>query len=246
VLIKSNSTFMCYPLSLWLLSILFIAQTLVSSAIASAASYGEDGFCLSHSQGRLCPSCSFQAFGGYAPARCLLGSQRWLASRLDLVFCLSLPVLLGVNQIQGFKIWDPGEFWVLGIGGSAALVFPVGDLITGGALLKFNLSQIWLFDLGSFNFLFKNKHNLLCKFRLWLYFLFSWVRLELDWIYWSQWQYLLEFFCWLLTAVMHSVCIVLGFESSIRILGLDSSIRPFVWSVLLIFRMPILRIVILY
>ena len=164
VLIKSNITFMCYPFSLWLLSILFIAQILVLSAIGSTTSYGEDGFCLSHSQGRLCPSCSFQAFGGYAPAWCLLGSHRWLTSRLDLVFCLLLPVLLGVNQIQGFKVWDPGEFWVLGIGDSAALVFPVGDLITGGVLLKFNLSQIWLFDLGSFNFLFKNKHNLLCKF----------------------------------------------------------------------------------
>jgi hypothetical protein len=45
-------------------------------------------------------------------------------------------------------------------------------------------------------------------------------------------------------AVMHGVCIVLGFESSIRVL--DSSIRPLVWSVMLLFRMPMLRIVILY
>ena len=82
------------------------------------------------------------------------------------------------------------------------------------------------------------------KFRLWFYFLFSWVILELDWFYWSQWQYLPEFFCWL-TTVMHGVCIVLGFESSIGVLDLDSSIRSLVWSVLLLHRMPILRIVIL-
>jgi hypothetical protein len=83
------------------------------------------------------------------------------------------------------------------------------------------------------------------KFRLWFHFLFSWVLLELDLFYWFQWQYLPEFICWLLTTVMHGVCIVLGFESSIRVLGLDSSIRPFVWSVMLLLRMPILRIVIL-
>ena len=41
---------------------------------------------------------------------------------------------------------------------------------------------------------------------------------------------------------MHGVCVVLGFESSIRVIGLDSSIRPDVWSVLLLFRMLILRI----
>ena len=120
---------------------------------------------------------------------------------------------------------------------SSALVFKVGDLITGGPLLKFNLCQIWLFDIGLFNLLSKNKHEQLCKFRLRFYFLFSWVVLELDLIYWSQRQYLPEFFCWLLTIVMHGICIVLGFESSIRLL---------VWSVLLLFRMFMLRIVILY
>ena len=175
-----------------------------------------------------------------------MGSQKWLTPRLDLVFCSSFSVLLDVNQIQGFKIWDPGVFWMLDFSGSSASVFQVGDLITGGALLKFNLGQIWLFDLSFFNLLSKNKHVQLCKFRLWFYFLFSWVLLELDWIYWSQRQYLSEFFCWLLTTMMHSVCIFLGLESSIRVLGLDSSIRPFVWSVLLLFRMHILRIVILY
>ena len=57
------------------------------------------------------------------------------------------------------------------------------------------------------------------KFRLWFQFLFSWVIFELDLFYWYQWQYLPEFLCWLLTTVMHGVCIVLGFESSIRVLG---------------------------
>ena len=184
--IKSSSIFMCYSSSLWLLFVLFIVQILVLSALASAASYGEDGLGLSHSQGRLCPSYSFQAFGGYAPAGSLVGSQRWLTPRLDLVFYSSLSILLDVNQIQGFKIWDPGVFWMLDFSCSSALVFKVGDLITGGALLKFNLGQIWLFDLGLFNLLSKNKHEQLCKFRLWFYFIFSWVLLELDWIYWSQ------------------------------------------------------------
>ena len=83
------------------------------------------------------------------------------------------------------------------------------------------------------------------KFRQWFHFLFSWIIFELNLFYWSQWQYLPEFFCWLLTTVMHGVCIVLGFESSIRVLDLDLSIRSFVWSVLLLHRMLILRIVIL-
>ena len=72
-----------------------------------------------------------------------MGSHRWLTSRLDLVFCSSLSVLLDVNQIQGFKIWDPCVFWMLDFSGSSTLVFQVSDLITGGALLKFNLNQIW-------------------------------------------------------------------------------------------------------
>ena len=168
---------MCYPPSLWFLSIFFITQILAPSAIAGAASYGEDGLGLSHSLGQPCPSCSFQAFGGYGPTEPLLGSQRWLTSHLDLIF---LSVLLGDNQIQGFKIWDPDVFWMLNYGCSIALMFQVSDLITGGALLKFNLNQSLLFDLGLFNFLFKNKHDQLCKFRLWFYFLFSWVILELD------------------------------------------------------------------
>ena len=96
VRIKSSSTFMYYPPSLWLLFVLFIVQILVLSALASAASYSEDGLGLFHSQGRLCPSYSFQAFGGYAPAGSLVGSRRWLTPRLE--------VLLDVNQIQGFKI----------------------------------------------------------------------------------------------------------------------------------------------
>ena len=62
---------------------------------------------------------------------------------------------------------------MLDFSGSSVLVFQVGDLITGGALLKFNLGQIWLFDLGLFNLMSKNKHEQLCKFRLWFYFLFS-------------------------------------------------------------------------
>ena len=193
------------------------------SAFAGAASYGEDGLGLSHSQGWLCPSYFFQAYGDYAFVGSLVGSQKWLTPRLE--------VLLDVNHIQGFKIWDPGVFWMLDYSGSSDLVFQVGDLITGGALLKFNLGQIWLFDLGLLNLLSKNKFKQLCKFRLWFYFLFSWVLLELDWIYWSQKQYLPVFFCWLLTTVMHGICIVLGFEFSIRVLSLDSSIRPFVWSV---------------
>ena len=98
----------------------------------------------------------FQAFGGYAPTEPLLGSQRWLTSRLDL---LLLSFLLGINQIQGFKVWDPGTFWMLDYGASTVLLFQVSDLITGGALLKFHLSQILLFDLSFFNFLFKNKHD---------------------------------------------------------------------------------------
>ena len=179
--IKSSSTFVCYPPSLWFLSIFFITQILAPSAITGAASYDEDGLGLSHSQGRLCPSYFFQAFGGYTPAGSLVGSQKWLTPRLDLIL---LSVLLGDNQIQGFKVWDPGEFWMLDYDGSIALMFQVSDLITGGALLKFNLNQSLLFDLGLFNFLFKNKHDQLCKFRLWFYFLFSWVILELDWIYW--------------------------------------------------------------
>jgi hypothetical protein len=81
-----------------------------------------------------------------------------------------------------FHVWDPGGKH----GGLTALMFQDGDLIAGGALLKINPSQIWFFDLGQFNFLYKNKHDQLCKFRLWFYFLFSWVLLELDWIYWSQ------------------------------------------------------------
>ena len=61
-----------------------------------------------------------------------------------------------------FHVWDPGGKH----GGLAALVFQDGDPITGGALLKINPSQIWFFDLGEFNFLYKNKHDQLCKFRL--------------------------------------------------------------------------------
>ena len=123
-------------------------QILVSSAIAVAVSYGEDNLGLSHSQGRLYPSCSFQVFGGYVSAKPLLGSQRWWTSRLDLILFL---VLLGVNQIQGFKIWDPGKFWMLDSSGSTTLLFQVSNLITSGALLKFNLIKsdfvIWF---GSF------------------------------------------------------------------------------------------------
>ena len=54
-----------------------------------------------------------------------------------------------------------------------ALVFQEDDLIVGGALPKINQSHIWFFDSGQFNLLFKNKHDQLCKFRLWFYFLFS-------------------------------------------------------------------------
>ena len=140
-----SSTFVCYPPSLWFLSIFFIIQILVPSVIACVVSYGEDGLDLSHSQGRLCPSYFFQAFGGYALAEPRLSSQRWLTSSLDLIL---LSVLLGVNQIQGFKVWDPGKFWMLDCGGSTTLLFQVSDLITDGVLLKFNLSQILLFDLG--------------------------------------------------------------------------------------------------
>ena len=67
------------------------------SAFACAASYGEDGLGLSQSQGRLCPSNYFQAFGGYAPGGSLVGSERWLTPRLDLIFRSSLSVLLDVN-----------------------------------------------------------------------------------------------------------------------------------------------------
>ena len=131
---------------------------------------------------------------------------------------------------------------MLNFGGTTVLVFKdSSDFTASGALVKFNLSLIM--DLGSSNFFFKNKHAQLCKFRLWFYFLFPWGLLELDWFYWFQWQYLPEFFCWLF-AVMHGVCIVLGFESSIRVL--DSSIRSLVWSIMLLLRMPLLRIVILY
>ena len=101
VRIKSSSTFVCYLPSLWLLSILCITQILVPSDIADATSYGEDGLSFSHSQERLCPPCSFQTFDGYALTESLLGSQRWLISRLDMIL---LSVLLGVNQIQGFKV----------------------------------------------------------------------------------------------------------------------------------------------
>ena len=161
---------MCYSPSFWLLFVLLIVQILVLSALADEASYGEDGLGLSHSQGRLCPSYFFQAFGGYASAWSLMDSQRWLTPRLDLDF--SLLVMLDVNQIQGFKIWDPGQFWMLDFSGSSAMMFQVGDFITGGALLKLNLGQIWLFDLGLFNLLSKNKYEQLCKFRLWFYFFF--------------------------------------------------------------------------
>ena len=146
--IKSNSTFVCYPPSLYLLSIFFITQILVPSAIAGAASYGDDDFDFSHSQGRLCLSYFFQIFGGYAPAEHILGSRKWLTPRLDLVLCLSLSVLLGVHQIQRFKIWDPCEFWMPDFSGSIDLVFQVDVLITSGLLQKFNLSHIWLFDLS--------------------------------------------------------------------------------------------------
>ena len=146
-------------------------------------------------------------------------------------------------QFQGFKVWDPGVFWVLGFGGTAALEVQVGNPNMFRALPKLNLRFLCLLDLGKFKFLFKNKHDQICSFRLWFYFLFSWGLLELDWFYWSQWQYLPEFFCWLF-AVMHGVCIVLGFKSSIRVL--DSSIRSLLWSVMLLLRMPLLRIVILY
>ena len=118
VRIKYNSTFMCYPPSLWFLFVLFIVQILVLSAFAGAASYGEDGLGLSHSQGWLCPSYFFQAYGDYAFVGSLVGSQRWLTPRLEVS-----EVLLNVNLIQGFKIWDPGVFWILDFSGSSALVF---------------------------------------------------------------------------------------------------------------------------
>jgi hypothetical protein len=97
-------------------------QILALSKIAGVAFYGEDDVSLSHSQEQLYSSCYFQAFiGGYIPIVHLLGSQRWLPPRLDLVS--SLPILLDVNQIQGFMIRDLGEFWVLTFGDSAILVF---------------------------------------------------------------------------------------------------------------------------
>jgi hypothetical protein len=65
-------------------------------------------------------------------------------------------------------------------GGFAALMFQDGNPIVGDALLKINPSHIWFFYLGQFNVLYKNKHDHLCKFRLWFYFLFSCVLLELD------------------------------------------------------------------
>ena len=49
-----------------------------------------------------------------------------------------------------------------------------------------------------------------------------------------------------MTGVMYDVCIVLDFESSIRVVGLDSSIRPLMSTILLRVRIHILRIVIFY
>ena len=78
-----------------------------------------------------------------------------------------VPCLLGVCFglfLSRFKVWDPGKVWMPGLVGSIVLVFQDNDFIVGGALLKFNLSHI--LDLSIFNFLFKNKHNQLCKFGL--------------------------------------------------------------------------------
>ena len=98
-------------------------------------------------------------------------------------------------QFQGFKVWDPGDFWVLGFGGTAALEVQVGNSKMFRALPKLNPRFLCLLDLGQFKFLFKNKHDQICRFRLWFYFLFLWVLFELSWIYWIQWQYLPAFFC---------------------------------------------------
>jgi hypothetical protein len=89
----------------------------------------------------------------------------------------SLGVCFGL-LLSGFKVWYPRDVWILVFGGSTVSVFQDNDLIVSGALLKFNLNHI--LDLGFFNCLFANKHAQLCKFRLWFYFLFSWVLLELD------------------------------------------------------------------
>lgn len=90
-----------------------------------------------------------------------------------------VPSLLGAKnfEVQGwvlcidlflsrFKVWDMGEVSTLSFGGSTTLVFQDSDYIASGALLKFNVCHIWLFDLSPFNFLFKNTHDQLCKFIL--------------------------------------------------------------------------------
>ena len=121
----------------------------------------------------------------------------------------------GCFQFQhGFRVWDPGGVYYAGLG-------------------FFVLRRPYILVTLSFSILVKNKHEHLCQIRLWFHFLFSWVILELDCFYWVQWQYLPE-------AMMPGVCIVLGFISSIRVL--DSSIKPFLWLLLLV-RMPKLKIV---
>jgi hypothetical protein len=119
----------------------------------------------------------------------------WVQSRSSLLDQLFSDVE-GRKFWHGFHIWDPGGQlgylvffvlqrphlldWLI----NKVLVFQDSDFMAGGALIKFNLNHI--LDLGLFNCLSKNKHTQLCKFRLWFYFLFSWVFLELDWFYWSQ------------------------------------------------------------
>ena len=71
-------------------------------------------------------------------------------------------------QFQGFKVWDIGDFWVLGFGGTSALEVQIGNLNMFRMLPKLNPKFLCLLDLGQFKFLFKNKHDQICKFRLWL------------------------------------------------------------------------------
>ena len=121
-------------------------------------------------------------------------------------------------------MWDPGGGYYAGLG-------------------FFVLRRPYILVTLSFSILVKNKHEYLCRIRLWFHFLFSWVILELDCFYWIQWQYLPAFFYWW-TTVMHGVCIALGFEPLIRFLSLELSIMPLVWYVLLLLRMFMLSIVI--